>query len=167
VLGLLHRFDGVAHEVEQNLLNLHLVREHKLALRVEGKAHVHTAVLGADEGQTRSPLRRARPQPRSLSPRATKSRNRRMIAATRACSAAFSMAFLYRRTFVGILLEQPAQPEVVGDGRKRLVEFVRERRCHLSMAVNRDTCTSSAQLLQPRFALWLSVRSRMNPVKKR
>ena len=51
VLGLLHRFDGVAHEVEQNLLNLHLVGEHKLDRRIEGKAHAHAAVLGADQGK--------------------------------------------------------------------------------------------------------------------
>ena len=159
VLGLLHRFDGVAHEVEQNLLNLHLVREHKLALRVEGKAHVHTAVLGADEGK------RARLFDELLyvlnPPLAFAARNEITQPANdlprpqRLLGRLFHGGPQHGRTFAGILLEQPARAsQVIGNGRKRLVELVRERRCHLAHRRQpRHVHEFGLQFLQPRFAL--------------
>src|SRR5580692_531464 len=46
-----HRIDGVAHQIEQNLLDLHLVGEHEIAAVVEIEAHAHALVLGADQRQ--------------------------------------------------------------------------------------------------------------------
>ena len=48
---LLHRFDGVAHQVEQHLLDLHLVGEHEVDARIELEAHAHAVLLGADQRQ--------------------------------------------------------------------------------------------------------------------
>ena len=48
---VLHRLDRVANEVEQNLLNLNLVRQHIVEPRSEGKTYAHALVLGADQRQ--------------------------------------------------------------------------------------------------------------------
>ena len=50
-LGILHRLDGIAHQVQQNLLYLHLVGEHVLDVPIEVKEHAHTAIFCADERQ--------------------------------------------------------------------------------------------------------------------
>src|SRR4051794_614728 len=46
-----HGFDGVAQQVEQNLLNLHLVGEDEVDGGVELKTHPNALILGADECQ--------------------------------------------------------------------------------------------------------------------
>ena len=48
-LGILHRLDGIAHQIEQDLLNLHLVGQHEVDARIELEAHAHAFVLGADQ----------------------------------------------------------------------------------------------------------------------
>src|SRR6476659_571837 len=47
-----HGFDGVAQQVEQNLLNLHLVGEDEVDGGVELKTHPNALILGADESQS-------------------------------------------------------------------------------------------------------------------
>ena len=94
---------------------------------------------------------------RSLSPRATKSRRRRMIWPARsACSAALSRASrIDRERLVGAVFEQPARAlQVVGDRRQRLVELVGERRGHLAhRGQPRDVHQLGLQFLQPRLGL--------------
>ena len=46
-----HRLDGVAHQVEQHLLDLHLVGQHQVGARIELEAHPHAVLLGADQRQ--------------------------------------------------------------------------------------------------------------------
>src|SRR5215510_9087222 len=48
---LLHGLDRVAHEVEQHLLDLHLVGEHKLDRRIELELDAYAVILRADQGQ--------------------------------------------------------------------------------------------------------------------
>ena len=94
---------------------------------------------------------------RSLSPRATKSRNRRMIwPARKAWSAALSTASRSMfGMFVRAVLKQPARPfHVVRDGRQRLVELVRERRGHFAhRGQSRDVQEFGLQFLQPCLGL--------------
>ena len=46
-----HRLDGVAHQVEQHLLDLDLVGEHEVGARIELEAHADAVLLGADQRQ--------------------------------------------------------------------------------------------------------------------
>src|SRR6516162_388816 len=48
-LGLLHRRDGITDQVEQHLLDLHFVGQHKIGARIELEAHAHALVLDADQ----------------------------------------------------------------------------------------------------------------------
>ena len=45
----LHCLDRVAQKIEQDLLNLHLVDEHKIHGRVELEAHAHSLIFGSHE----------------------------------------------------------------------------------------------------------------------
>ena len=94
---------------------------------------------------------------RSLSPRATKSRKRRMICPARsACSAALSMASRKNRgALVGAAFQQPARSlHVIGDRRQRLIELVRQRRGHLAHGGQpRHVDQLGLQFLQPRLGL--------------
>ena len=47
-----HRLDGIAQQVEQNLLNLHLVGEDEVDGGIELKPHPNALILGADESQS-------------------------------------------------------------------------------------------------------------------
>ena len=78
---ILHRFDGIAHQIEQNLLNLHLVGQHEVGARVELEAHAHALSLAPTSASAlaSSTSFLTSSTRRSLSPRATKSRKRRMI----------------------------------------------------------------------------------------
>src|SRR6516162_3329050 len=49
--GGLHRVDRVADEIEQDLLNLHLIGKDIVEPWSEGKAHAHALILGADQRQ--------------------------------------------------------------------------------------------------------------------
>src|SRR3954471_3045254 len=48
-LAPLHRFDRIAHQVQQDLLNLYFVDEYKIDGRIEREFHANSMVLGADE----------------------------------------------------------------------------------------------------------------------
>ena len=47
----LHGFDGVADQIEENLLNLHLLHQHRARARIEAEDRFNTLLLGADKGQ--------------------------------------------------------------------------------------------------------------------
>ena len=94
---------------------------------------------------------------RSLSPRDTKSRSRRMIWPARsAWSAALSSASrIMPDVSSALAFEQPARAlQIVGDRRQRLVEFMRQRRGHLAhRGQPRDMDQFGLQLLQARLGL--------------
>src|SRR5882672_10643808 len=48
---LLHRFDGIARQIEKHLLDLHLVGEHGIQGRIERKADPNAMFLGANESK--------------------------------------------------------------------------------------------------------------------
>src|SRR5215831_4712943 len=50
-LRRLHGLDGIAQQVQQNLLDLHLVDKDEIDGRVELKADTHTLILGSDQRQ--------------------------------------------------------------------------------------------------------------------
>src|SRR5262252_9895574 len=50
-LRRLHGFDGVAQQVQQNLLNLHLVDQDEVDGRIELKPDTDTLILGSDQRQ--------------------------------------------------------------------------------------------------------------------
>ena len=93
----------------------------------------------------------------SVSPRATKSRRRRMIwpARKRLLGRLVHGVADHAGGVVGLCLEQAARAHhVVGDCGQRLVEFMRQRRGHLAhRAEARDMDELGLQLLQPRLGL--------------
>src|SRR6516165_5708216 len=50
-LRRLHGFDGIAQQVQQNLLNLHLIDQDEIHGRIELKPDTDTLILGSDERQ--------------------------------------------------------------------------------------------------------------------
>src|SRR5262245_57060664 len=50
-LYLGHRLDGVAHQVEQDLLDLHLVGQDPIGARIELESHAYALLFGSDQGQ--------------------------------------------------------------------------------------------------------------------
>src|SRR5262249_27862367 len=50
-IRILHRLDGIAHEIEHDLLDLHLVGEHQVERGIELESDSHAALLGADQGE--------------------------------------------------------------------------------------------------------------------
>jgi hypothetical protein len=49
--GMFHRLDGIAHQIKQDLLNLHLVGEDKMRAWIELEAHPYTLVLEPHQRQ--------------------------------------------------------------------------------------------------------------------
>ena len=50
-LAVMHGLDGVAHEIEQHLLDLNLVHQHRVGVALEAEQGLDPLVLGADQGQ--------------------------------------------------------------------------------------------------------------------
>ena len=137
VADVFHRLDGVAHQIEQDLLNLHLVGEHEIQPRRKREAHPHAPVLGADQRQRACLLDQlfyVLDAPLALAvgdeiaqPADDLAGAQRLIGrlvhgvANKACA------------FVGAIFQEPARSlHVIGDGRQRLVEFVGKGRGHLA-----------------------------------
>ena len=106
---------------------------------------------------------------RSPSPRATKSRSRRMIWLRHVLTA----RPLYQRfsNHFGAIISTFQQPprtfQIVGNRRQRLVELVCQRGGHFAHGGQTGNMHElGLKLLQASFGLWRSVRSRINPVKK-
>ena len=154
---VLHGLDRVAHQVEQDLLDLHLVDQHQVDLRVEVEADAHAMLLGADQGQRAGlldQLRQALDPPLGLAAgdelaQPADDLRRPAAPARRPCRAR-------RRTFSSVAASRgraaSREPlQVVGDRRQRLVELVRQRRGHLAhRGEARDVDQLALQLLQPR-----------------
>ena len=92
---------------------------------------------------------------RSLSPRATKSRSRRMtLPGPQGLLGRFVERLAdHDRRFVRTVGQKPPRsPHVIGDGGERLVQLVRQRRCHFAhRGQPRNMHQLGLQLLQPRL----------------
>ena len=159
LVRVFHGFNGVAHQIEQDLLNLHLVGKHEIGARVELEAHTHAFVLDADQRQRTcflDELLHVLHPPLAFAAGDEIAQPADNLPARSACSAALSMAS--RRiadVFVGTVFQQPARSlHVVGDRRERLVELVRQRGRHLAHGgQSRDMNELGLQFLQPRLGL--------------
>ena len=158
-LRRLHRVHGVADQIEQHLLDLHAVGQHQIdrgskwncTRMPRSLTPTSASALASSTSLVMLSTRR------SLSPRETKSRSRRMIWPARiAWSAALSERVAQRRrALVAVALQQPPRAlQVIRDRRQRLVELVRERRGHLAHGGEaRDVHELGLQFLQARLGL--------------
>ena len=88
--GLIHRFDRVPDQIEQDLLDLHLVRQHEIGGRVDLKRDAHALLLGAHQRERAGLLDQLLQAFHAALgfAAATKSRKRRMICPARSALSA-------------------------------------------------------------------------------
>ena len=153
------RLDGVAHQVEQHLLDLHLVGQHQVAARIELEADPDAVLLGADQRQRArllDQLGEALDPPLALAAAHEIAQAADDLAgAQRLLGGLVERIAHHAGALVGALLEETARAlQVVGDRRERLVELVGQRRGHFAHRRQpRDVDELGLQLLQARLGL--------------
>ena len=131
-----HRVDRIANEVEYDLLDLDLVGEHQIDLRIEVEPHAHTMFLGTDQRQRArflDQLGQAFDAPFGLSARDEIPQAADNLARPQ-CLVGGAIDRL-GDSLVGddFPIEQHlAALEIIGDRRQRLVEFMGQRRGHFA-----------------------------------
>ena len=133
----LHRLDGIPQQVEQNLLNLHLVGEDEVDAGIELKPYPNALILGADESQSACLLDKLLD---AFDPALALAARHEIPQAADDLTRAYS---LLRRlvhgiaqqggAVVGAVFEQASRAfHVVGNRGERLVELVSQRGRHLA-----------------------------------
>src|ERR1700730_5574881 len=156
---VLHCLDGIAQQIEQDLLDLHLIGQHKIDCRVELKSHADALILGAYERE------RARLLDELLDAfdptLALAARHEIAQAADDLSGAQRLISGLVHGIaeqcglIIGAIREQSSRAlHVVRNRRQWLVELMRQRRRHLAHGrQSGDVDKLGLQLLQPRFGL--------------
>ena len=133
----MHGLDSVAHEIEQHLLNLHLLDEDRVGVAGEAEQGLDPYLLGPHQSQ------RARLFDQladifglllRFSPRDELAKLANNMARTQGLLGGLGERVAnFRHVRMLHRLEQPAAPlQVVGDCRERLVDLMRERGSHLA-----------------------------------
>ena len=133
----LHGFDRIADQVEENLLNLHLLHEDGARPRIEAENGFNTLLLGADKGQGAGffdELIDALRPPLRLAARHEFAQAADDLACAQRLVRGLGQGIvnLLRVRMLDTLDQSAAALQIVGDGRQRLIDLVRERRGHLA-----------------------------------
>src|SRR5215472_16155530 len=136
-LRIFHGFQGVSHQIEDHLLDLHFVGKNQVDRSVEPESDAYTPILDADKGERACFVDEpfdAFDLPLALTPRDEIPQTPDDLPRTQRLLG----GLVYRLErhdglFVGARLEQLTRPlHIATDGRKRLVELVSESRRHLT-----------------------------------
>ena len=157
---VLHRLDGVADEIEQDLLHLDAVGEHRGRARIEIEGHMHTLLLGADQGERAcllDELGQALDPVFGIAARHEAAQMPDDVAGAQGLFGGLADAVaepLGEFGRLGPVEKPPAALEIVGDGGERLVELMGECGGHLAQRrVARYVGELGLQLLQPGLGL--------------
>ena len=156
-----HRFQRIAEQVDQHLLNLDPVGKHQIARRVQVEAQEHALFAGAGEPERAGLFDHFRKTLDALLGRVARDEVAQspddVAGADRLLGGAIERRFDLRRVGVGAASQQAARSlHVVADGRQRLIEFVGEGGSHLAhRAQTRDVDQFGLQFLQPCLGLLL------------
>ena len=156
---LRHRFQRVAEQVDQHLLDLHPVGEHEVGVGIEAEAKLHVLLARAGKAERAGFLDQLRQALDPLLGFAAGDEVAQaaddLAGAQRLLGGAIQRALDLRRVGIGAAGEQPPRSlHVVADRRQRLVELVGERGGHLAhRAQARDVDELGLQFLQPRLGL--------------
>ena len=154
-----HRLQRIAEQVDQNLLDLDPIDQHQIVLRVEIEAKLDALFAGAGEAERAGFLDQLGEAFDALFGFAARDEIAQppddLAGAKRLLGGAIQRAFDLGLVGIGAGRQQPARTlHVVADGGERLVEFVRQRRGHLShRAQARDVNELGLQFLKPRLGL--------------
>ena len=157
--ALRHRFERVAEQVDQDLLNLHPVGQHQIGLRIQIEAKLDVLFARSGKSERSRLLDQLRQAFDALFGFAARNEVAKpaddLTGAKRLLGGAVHGIFDLRLVGVGAAGEQPARAfHVVADGGERLVEFVRECGCHLAhRAQARNVHQFGLQFLQARLGL--------------
>src|SRR5689334_24726 len=158
-LRWLHCLDRVAHQVEHDLLDLHLVGQDQVRVRVELERDPHAEILRSHQCQRARLLDQfldAFDLPLALAARHEVAQPSDDLAGAQGllCSPIHGVAHR-GDLLVGMSLEQPPRAlQIVRDCRQGLIELMRERGCHLAhRGKARDVHQLGLKLMNPLFGL--------------